>query len=211
MKKFISLIIQGNPNFDIIGIKSLQKELIRKVIHSLIIFIPFLAEIHMGITLIALIAGMSFYLLVESIRDNGVNIPIISNITLFVMREREKGKFIFAPITLGIGTLLSLLLFPLPIAKVAIFSLAFGDSIACLVGMNIKSPKIPFTNGKSFAGSVACFVVVLLCSYKITGEPLFSFLLATGAAFLEALPTGSLDNIVLPLGVGLIGSFLFPF
>ncbi len=106
--------------------------------------------------------------------------------------------------TLGIGALLSLLLYPLPAASLAIYALAFGDGFASLVGTMVRGPRIPLSRGKTLAGSMACFLAVFIVTLGVTSSPRDSLILAASATVLEAFPAGNFDNVLLPFGVGLI-------
>jgi dolichol kinase len=107
--------------------------------------------------------------------------------------------------------MLALMLYPEPAATIAILALAFGDSISSLVGKLYGNLKIPLTGGKTFAGSIACFLVVLFVAYRITGSFALAVPIAIAATALEALPTRDLDNILMPVGTGFITSELIAF
>jgi phytol kinase len=94
---------------------------------------------------------------------------------------------------------------------VAIYALAFGDGAASLAGKAIGGPKIPRLGSKTFTGSFACLTVVFMTTLGLTQKPMESLLIAFTAAFLEAIPLGNYDNLVIPFGVGMVAAkFLFP-
>ncbi|HPE36610.1 MAG TPA: phosphatidate cytidylyltransferase, partial [Spirochaetales bacterium] len=62
----------------------------------------------------------------------------------------------------------------------------------------------PFTGGKSLEGSLTCFVAVLSSSYAVTQSVGSSAVIAVTATVLEAAPTKDADNLLLPLGTGLV-------
>ena len=70
---------------------------------------------------------------------------------------------------------------------------------------------IPFTNGKTFAGSVACFVVVLFVAYRMTANLSVSLAIALSAMIFEALPATDMDNIIVPVGTGFVAYHLLVF
>ena len=191
-----------------IKISELRTELFRKAIHILIAAVPFLAAFNILVTLILLAAGTLFYTVAEYFRSRGHELFLISRITILASRDREQGRFVLGPITLGVGAMLALLLYPDPSATIAIFALAFGDSISSLIGKFYGSRIIPHTGGKTYAGSTACFFVVLLIAYRVTGALGFSVIIGVAATVLEALPTRDLDNILIPVGTGFIASQL---
>ena len=89
----------------------LKAELFRKGLHLLIALVPFLAEMNLSHTALLLMTGTLFYSFAESSRFLGFSAPLISLVTRTVAREREKENFALGPVTLGLGALLSLLLF----------------------------------------------------------------------------------------------------
>ena len=189
-------------------ISELRTELVRKAIHLLIAVVPFLAAYNIAATLILLAAGTIFYTVAEYFRSRGHELFLISRLTILASRHRDQGRFVLGPITLGVGAMLALLLYPDPSATIAIFALAFGDSISSLIGKFYGSTTIPHTGGKTIAGSVACFLAVLLIAYRVTGMLGSAVIIAVAATVLEALPTRDLDNILMPVGTGFIASQL---
>jgi len=185
-----------------------QGEIVRKSLHLLIALVPSLAAVNLPATIAILVFGTLFYAFAESSRLQGTPIPVVSALTLIASREKDRGGFVLGPVTLGIGALLSLLLYPLPAASLAIYALAFGDSFASLVGTMMRGPRIPLTRGKTLAGSLACFLAVFIVTLSVTSRPADSLVLASAAALLEVIPAGNFDNILLPFGVGLIASQL---
>lgn len=189
-------------------IGEIRTELFRKAIHLLIALVPFLAAISTVGTMAILAVGTVFYTTAEFMRSRGRELYLISRITVLASRDRDRGRFVLGPVTLGIGAMLALLLYPEPAATIAIFALAFGDSISSLVGKFYGYVRIPFTGGKTFAGSFACFLAVLFIAYRITGNFSLSVLISVVATGLEMLPIRDLDNIVMPVGTGFIASQL---
>ena len=181
-----------------------QSEIIRKSLHFLIALVPLLASVDLPATIGLLVAGTLFYSFAESSRLRGVPVPVISDLTLLASRQRDRGGFVLGPVTLGLGALLSLLLYPLPAASLAIYALAFGDGIASLAGTVVSGPRIPWFGSKTVFGSLACFTAVFLVTLGVTQRPVDALVLGGAAALLEAIPAGNFDNIILPVGVGLI-------
>jgi len=186
----------------------LRVELFRKSIHILVAVVPFLAAINVTATMTVLSFGTMLYTIAEYFRTGGREVLVISRITILASRGRDHGRFVLGPITLGLGAMLALILYPEPAATVAILALAFGDSISSLVGKLYGSLKIPLTHGKTFAGSFACFLVVLFIAYRVTGSIALAVPIAFAATALEAFPTKDLDNILMPVGTGFITSQL---
>jgi len=181
----------------------LKSEIIRKLIHLLIALSPLMASINLFFTLLFLLIGTVSYAIFEILRYKGIKIPLISRLTAMASRPREKKHFELGPITLGLGAFLSLLLYSPLIASIAIYALAFGDSIACLAGKLFGRLKPAFLFGKSIEGSLACFAVVFLTSYLVSSNIRISLISAVIAMLVESLPLEDFDNLVLPLAVGL--------
>ena len=191
-----------------VKINEMRIELFRKSIHILVAIVPFLAMIDITATMILLAIGTIFYTSAEYLRSKGHEIFLISRITVLASRSRDQGRFVLSPITLGIGAMIALMLYPEPAATIAILALAFGDSVSSLVGKLYGNLKIPLTGGKTYVGSFACFFVVFFVAYRITGRLALAVPIAIGATALEALPTRDLDNILMPVGTGFIASEL---
>jgi phytol kinase len=149
------------------------------------------------------------YALCESLRLRGIEVPFVSRITALAARRRDTGRFVLGPITLGLGALLALLLYPDPAATIAIYALAFGDGLSSLVGKTLGSLRLPFTGGKSLEGSLTCLAAVYFSAFALTGDGLRSLAVAFVATVTEAIPTKDLDNIVLPVLTGAAAVLLF--
>ncbi|MFH2115203.1 MAG: phosphatidate cytidylyltransferase [Spirochaetota bacterium] len=181
----------------------LRTELLRKSIHLLIALVPSLASWNFGFTVALLGSGMIVYSYCELMRLNGYDIVVISRITALAARKRDAGRFVYGPVTLGIGAMMALVLYPEPAAAIAIYALAFGDGLSSLVGRSFGTLRLPFTGGKSLEGSLTCFIAVASSTYAISGNTVGSIAVAIVATVVEALPTKDLDNILLPCVTGL--------
>src|SRR5215471_15517823 len=115
-------------------IDELKTEIIRKSIHFLIAVSPSMAAISRPFTVFFLMAGTLGYTFMEYLRLSGVKVPVISSLTSMASRSKDIGHFVMGPVTLGLGALLALLMYPSPVAAIAIYALAFGDGFASLVG-----------------------------------------------------------------------------
>ena len=188
-----------------------QGEVVRKSLHLLIAVVPLLAAVNLSATMTLLAIGTVFYTFAEASRRQGNPVLLVSDITLIASRDKDRGGFVLGPVTLGLGAMLSLILYPEPSASLAIFALAFGDGFASLVGTLVRGPKIPFLRGKTFAGSFACFLAVFLITLSLTMKPAQSLMVAAAATVLEAIPAGNFDNIIIPFGVGMLATKLFAF
>jgi dolichol kinase len=185
--------------------REITTELIRKLVHMLVATVPLIvSQIGTVATLFLLGAGTILYTWAEVRRQRGHNVPVITRITNASLRPRDTGHFVLGPVTLGVGAMLALLLYPDPAATVAIYALAFGDAIASIVGKAVGRISLPFTGGKTLEGSLACATVVAIAAFLVLGSWPVALIVAITAALLEALPTKDIDNLILPMGVGLI-------
>jgi dolichol kinase len=182
----------------------LKAELVRKSLHVLIGFAPLLVLWNYTGTLILIAAGILVYVFFEILRRNGIRIPVVSFLTDFASRRRDRGRFVLGPVTLGAGALISLLVFPPVTAAVAVYTLAVGDSVSSLAGKFFGRWRPAFLCGKSVEGSLACFAAVFLCSWLASGSPSAALVAALAATVAEALPLKDWDNIFIPLATGLV-------
>lgn len=185
----------------------LTGELVRKSLHMLIAFVPSIA-VTAGVesALVLLSLGTLVFSVSEYLRLNGRRIAIITPLTVVASRGRARDGFVLGPVTLALGAMLALLLYPSTAAALAIYALAFGDGVASLFGRAFG--RIPIIAGKTLEGSLACFATVWFVTLLVTGRVGVSFVIAASATVLEALPTEDMDNVILPAGVGLVATFL---
>ena len=188
--------------------EELKTELVRKGIHVFIAVVPSLASVSLSNTALLLMGGVLFYTLAESMRFLGFSLPMISPVTEAVLRKREQGHFALAPVTLGMGALLALLLFPAPVAAAAIYALAFGDSASSLVGKFLGRIRPAFLRGKSLEGSLTCITVSFLAGFFVFWEWKTALAVGIVSLVIDALPLREFDNLFLPLAAGL-GALIF--
>jgi dolichol kinase len=192
--------VQQNKSF-----AEIHTEFIRKSIHMLIAFVPLLSALAgRGPALALLAGGVLFYTYTEIERSRGRRIPFITKITTAAARQEDlSGKIILGPITLGIGAMVSLLLYPQTASIIAIYALAFGDSISSIIGRAVGRIHVGPWRYKTLEGSLACLLLVWAISLRVSGSVSGSFLIALAATALEAVPIRDLDNILMPMGSGL--------
>jgi phytol kinase len=189
--------------------EEIRIELLRKSIHLLIAFVPGIARWNLGLAMGLLSGGVLFYAACEGLRIAGYHVPLVSRVTALAARRRDGDRFVLGPITLGLGALLSLLLYPDPAASIAIYALAFGDGFSSLVGKTFGRIRLPLTGGKSLEGSLTCLAAVFFSSLALTGDARRSIAVAAVATLVESAPTKDLDNIILPVAVGAFATMLF--
>jgi dolichol kinase len=181
-----------------------KTEMVRKSIHFLIALSPGMAAINYSLTVVTLMAGVLGYTVMEQLRLSGVKVPLVSALTNMASRPRDMGGFVMGPVTLGIGALLALLLFPSPAACIGIYALAFGDGFAGLIGKLFGRIRPAFLFGKSVEGSTACFAATFFSAWLVSQNSVAALAAAFTATAVEALPLEDYDNIALPLVVGVV-------
>jgi len=209
LRKVLDFInIEDEPTFDELSAdlkhersSSWGQELRRKGIHACSLFVPLFAGINYMVTLELLVAITIVYTVSEYARLNGIRFPVLSFVTGLCVRNSERRRFAFAPVTLALGVVLSLVLFPTLVACVTIAILACADSMATLVGKYYGKFRIPYNHKKSIEGSTAFFITALICAAIYV--PLKTALIVSlVSCIIESLPVKH-DNISIPLGTGL--------
>jgi dolichol kinase len=190
------------------GLGEFRTEILRKSIHFLIGFSPLLAGLNYSVTVALIVAGLLAYIKMESLRLVGVRVPLISSVTSMASRERDQGRFVMGPVTLGLGALLALIMYPSPAASIAIYALAFGDGFASLIGKLCGRLRPAFLRGKSLEGCAACFLAVLVAAHQVSRDYRIALAAALTAMVTEALPLEDYDNLALPLAVGVVVSVI---
>jgi dolichol kinase len=185
-------------------VAEVKTEIIRKSIHFLIALSPLMAAVNRPLTLFILAAGTLGYTYMESLRLEGVEVPLVSSLTGMASRTRDMGRFVMGPVTLGLGAMLALLLYPAPAASIAIYALAFGDGFASLIGKCFGRTRPAFLFGKSIEGSTACFAAVFIAAWRVIPDYRIALAAALTAAAVEALPLEDYDNLALPVTVGFV-------
>ena len=194
-------IIYGKPKKRSMPSKN---SVIRETIHASGFFIPVIAAL-IGIPLVALMICIvsAIYIISELSRMNKRNLPVISTITRNAASTAERYEFASAPLYFALGILLTLIIFPAPVkgAAVAIFTL--GDSTASLFGGLVSKKPLPFNKGKTVEGSLTGFFFAFLAGAFFV-SPVLALIGAAVAMAIESLPLPVNDNILIPLGTGLV-------
>jgi phytol kinase len=140
-------------------------------------------------------------------------------------RTGDPKEILRGPLFYGIMFVILTLIFwkDSPVGIVALMMLCGGDGIADMIGRNIKSPKLPWSEKKSIAGSIGVFIggwilsASILFVYIQAGifpSPFSSYLLpltwiALGTTIVESLPFKDVDNITATLIAAVMGWLLF--
>ncbi|MBV6518629.1 MAG: hypothetical protein DCC43_07520 [Candidatus Brocadia sp.] len=183
------------------------QEIRRKLLHILIAFAPVCAFFIYHTTLTVLFSLLIIYFVSECLRVNGYSFPLFGGITRSSIRKLEERGFAFGPITLVLGACFSLLFFSNSLASTVIWIVAFADTAAAIVGMRLGNHRIPYNIKKSVEGSLAAWAVAFVCGWIYL--PLLPALItAFFSSIIESLPLRSLDNLLIPLGAGIVLSCL---
>ena len=183
---------------------TIKKELFRKTIHILSSFVPFFYFFSPSLMMIFLLFVSFIYFISEILRFKQIRIPLVTQITELASRSRDEGKVVLGPITLSLGIFLALTFFDYRVAIISVFALSFGDGVASLFGKIIGGPKIPFTFGKTFAGSIGCFLVLVIVFFACGLNLNQALFLAFFSSTIEAFPTGDFDNLIIPVATGIM-------
>lgn len=185
------------------------KELVRKSIHLCCGLVPLLLMWNRDLTLLFLSIVLLLYFVAEGLRQRGIRIPLISRLTEIAARTRDEGHFVLGPVTMAFGVIITSLAFPEKTAALGIYALAFGDGLASLVGRLFGRCHLPFAQGKTAAGSLACFGAVFIATILLTGDVPCALILACACTAIELLPLKDLDNLFIPVLIAGIAEIYF--
>ena len=178
------------------------REIFRKVIHIFNIIIP-LFHIYIlkdKIDMIIFLSAMViFCFFIEIFRSQSSFISkFFEKYLFFMMRSFEKQGSLTGSTWVFVGALITIILVPQPFSLLALFFLAFGDTLAALVGM--KFPFIKIGN-KTLSGSLACFImclfVGLILNFEISSEIILIGAFTATIAELTSIKIN--DNISIPV------------
>lgn len=190
----------------IINSKLTPNEILRKTIHTSGFLIPLICVQYFNIKTIstALFLTMVVYSISEVARNYGKNFPIFSTITKKASRSNfEKNNFALAPITFTMGLIISLIIFPLPIAFTSITILTIGDSVANISGRFFGKTPFFYNKNKTIEGTIIGFISAFLCS-SLFVNPFHAIIAAAVGMTVESLPLPINDNLAIPLSSGTI-------
>ncbi len=139
-------------------------------------------------------------------------------------RTGERREILRGPLYYGLAFVVLTLIFwkESPLGIIALMLLCGGDGLADVIGKRVPSRCLPWSPGKSLAGSLAMFLggwglsAAVLGVYTAAG--LFGghlgpflpglFLIALLATLVESLPVRDLDNLTVPLAAVLVGQWV---
>ena len=117
------------------------------------------------------------------------------------MRAHESENFSGATFLL-VSSIVCIAFFPVNITFVAIASLAIGDTLAAIIGINFGQRKLLGTQ-KSVEGSLACFISTFAFGLFFI-HPILAFSGAVATTFAEFYPHNLDDNLKIPLISGFV-------
>jgi len=179
-------------------------EIKRKMVHLSTLVIPFGYALTSDTTVLTfLIPFFLLYLLVDLLRHFHPGLASLFQEHFFgrVLREKEKPTLMASTYFL-FASIITILLFPKPIAIASLLILILSDTAAALVGKGMGRIRI---FGKTLEGTIAFVCSALLivwCSPEV--DRLAGSMAALGAAVIELLPVPFDDNLTIPLVAGTI-------
>ncbi len=182
-------------------------EVKRKLVHLATLVIPVGYGFTSDTTVLTfLVPFFLLYLLVDLVRHYHPGLASLFQKHFFgrVLREREKPTLMGSTYFL-FASIMTILLFPKPIAIVSLLILILSDTAAALVGRGFG--RTPIFN-KTLEGSLAFLMTSFLIVWIYPGlDRLAGSIAAVGTTLVEVLPLPLDDNFTIPLVAGIILSF----
>ena len=182
------------------------KEIQRKITHFIGLVIPILYHyIDNKQLVVGILAFVTWLLLCFEILR--YVFPDFSSLLLKfmspILRSHEKQGKILGSTYFVASSLLSIVLFPQEIAVASITFLVLGDLFAAIIGK--KWGRMKIFSGKSFEGSLACFIICFFVSILVIRiKPVVGLFGAIAATIFELVPIGIDDNLTMPLTSGFV-------
>ncbi len=140
-------------------------------------------------------------------------------------RTGDRREILYGPLFYGIVFVVMTLIYwkDTPTGMVALMLMCGGDGLADITGRGFKSPRLPWNNGKSVAGSagmfvggwaLAAFIIWIFVLAGVFTGPFVSYLMpitiiALAGTVVESLPFKDVDNITVTLAAVVLGVILF--
>lgn len=177
-------------------------ELRRKIMHTYPIAIPIVYHyVSRETALMILIPLGVCYVFFDILRHfhQGFKKVFDRVITSNFLREHEKYGLIGSSYFV-FGAVLSIILFPKPVAIASLYILIICDAVAGIVGSSWGRVRI---FGKTLEGSIAFFISgMIFVAFTMWDNLLWGTLAVVGGALVELIPTGLDDNLTIPLVAG---------
>jgi phytol kinase len=140
-------------------------------------------------------------------------------------RSGDRREILRGPLFYGIVFVVMTLVYwkTSPIGMVALMLMCGGDGLADIMGRGLRSPKLPWSKGKSVAGSLgmllggwllAAFILFIFVLAGVFPSPFSNYLfpisvIAVVGMLVESLPLKDVDNITVTLVAVLLGQLIF--
>ena len=140
-------------------------------------------------------------------------------------RTGDRREILYGPLFYGIVFVVMTLIFwkDSPIGMLALMLMCGGDGLAEIMGRRLKSPKLPWSKGKSVAGSggmfvggwvLAAFILGMFILAGVLPGPFTGYLfpitiIALVGTAVESLPFKDIDNITVTLAAVALGLLFF--
>lgn len=191
-----------------------NKEVVRKLLHLLSIFILFFYLLishyfNHQIGLFFLSALLIIAITLEYLRiEVDRNVPIISILWKYIRRKKERDA-IGSEVYFLLGSIIVLSVFDIRIAIVAILMTIFGDAVAAVIGYKFGKTPIKFIKGKAWEGVLAQFGIDVLVGLLIMPSMWWIvIIMALVATSVETASNKIDDNILIPIFSGFAGHIL---
>ena len=197
-------IIDGKPHK-----RSLPSanDLVREDIHAAGFFMPVIASlVSVPVVGVLIFTVAALYTMSELLRLEGIDLPLISQVTRLAASQSELNGFAAAPLYFAFGILLTLVVFPSPASGAAVAMFCLGDSAASLFG-GLISTSLPFNKRKTWEGSLAGFFFAFLAGTFFV-SPILALIGAAIAMTVEVLPLPVNDNVLVPVITGAVLTLL---
>jgi dolichol kinase len=171
----------------------------RLIVHASAVLVPVLAELSSKTLVVAVLALVTVgYTISEALRLRGISLPLITSFTLRMSKGQEFVGYVARPVSLALGVILALLIFPKNIAYASIVIVGIGDPVAAYVGGKFGRRRIGRKSLEGFmTGSIAAFLATLLVVPPVLGA------VGSIAGMLIELAGILDDNFTMPVGAGI--------
>ena len=184
----------------------MKVELKRQIVHGSGVLLILVLQVF-GKWGSALIFGASLITILvwSSLRQSKTNLGPLTKLADYVTGELQTyerpNEYFKGVITFLLGSLLSVIVFPIHIATACIAVLALGDSISTLIGKFYGKHKLPINKKSTWEGSLAFFIVAVSILWLF--DPSRALPVAIAVTCVEMLPKLD-DNLTIPLTVGIL-------
>jgi|TARA_B110000263_G_scaffold69391_1_gene60381 dolichol kinase len=181
-------------------------EYIRKIIHLFSLIIPFgylffITDKYIMVQILIFLTALFLFIDIARHKVFWVQ-SIFEYIFNNMLRSHEIKGNLTGATWVVIGSLITIIIFPKPVAVISLIFMSLGDTAAGLVGQKYGKHKIGNKSWEGFlAGLIICFIVAINFPFLPLKISLFG---ALAAMIIELLPIPLDDNFKIPLASGAI-------